>query len=255
VDGTPSNNGSNGFGFENKASDTNGVDHFILMDLLTGGRIFESGLLNVDKSRGLISFASTTGNILLPDGTTMTGVALANRPVRAYYQARIEMAVHVLKAASNYTVSSGAPSIGQYYVGGSGVLGGSTTRIYFPACDAGRKVIIGQIWYEEPGDTQPRSITGQDFVIHPGSTTTQPNLPYIEIKDVDPLAGTLDLATYGYAARDVKGASLVVRVAWNPNTFSLTNNSATNVQNEATWGQGWRRSTTETFLDSGVVSR
>ena len=232
------------------------------MDLRTGGTYVEQNLIQVDKSRGLITFLDADasrdgiqGTVLLPDGTTKE-VDLAGRPVRALYQARYEWAVQVLKSASSYAVTASTPTVGQFYVGGSGAIGGDVHRIYFPPCDTGRKVTVGQLWYFDPGDTSPRSVQSQDFKIKPadavGDTT---KLPYIDIRDVDGNATSFDQTTYGYAARDIKGSSLVVRTIWNPNSFSLSNNSAANVRNQVTWGQSWRHSTSETFLDQGVTSR
>ncbi len=269
VDGRPATGGTNGFGFENALTDQNGVDHFVLMDLSTGGTFYEAdpvshqSLISVDKSRGIISFndydasrAGVQGYLLLPDGSSQE-VDMADRPVRALYQARWEVAVQPLKAASLYSVSNGPPSTGQYYIGGSSTaFGGIPYRAYFPPCDTGRKVTVGQIWYKDSSNVT-RQAQAQDFLIHPASSgqgdTT--NLPYIDIKENIGDAASLDQTTYGYALRDVKGSSLVVRVLWNPNTFTLPGGAASNAQAEAAWAQTWRHSATESYLDQGVTSR
>jgi len=273
VDGTPAATTGNGFGFESLPNDTDGIDHFVLIDLQTGGTFYANylgqPLITLDKSRGIIGFNSLGGStvlqgeLYLPDGTSEI-VNLANRPVRALYQARYDWAVQVLKAASNYTMSSLTPSIAQYYVGNSSpTLGGLPTRLYFPRCDTGRKVVIGQIWYDDPGDIQPRSLMSQDFVIQPaGGSGDTTGLPYIDISLIDGNAQRLDYSTYGYAARDVKGSSLMVRVVWNPSTFTLTNAGSgtltaeqVNAQSQNKWGQSYRVSSSETYLDQGVLSR
>ena len=58
-------------------------------------------------------------------------------------------------------------------------------------------------------------------------------------------------SAYGFAVRRVKGASVAIRVLWNPSFFSLTGDSATNMQNLERWGRDWRRTTVETFLQRG----
>lgn len=273
VDGTPAAPTGNGFGFESLPADGDGIDHFVLIDMQTGGTFYATyngqPLITLDKSRGIITFnslagsSSLQGELYLPDGTSET-VNLANRPVRALYQARYDWAVQVLKAASSYNVSQLAPGVGQYYIGNSSpTIGGLPTRLYFPRCDTGRKVVIGQIWYDTAASTQPLSLTAQDFVIHPaGGSGDTTGLPFVDITDVDPNAQTLDQNTYGYCARDVKGSSLMVRVIWNPNVFALTANgngaltaAQVNAQAEAKWSQSYRVSASETYLDQGVISR
>ena len=95
----------------------------------------------------------------------------------------------------------------------------------------------------------------QDFVIR--NTPADPLGPYVDITDVDGTATTLDFygnpygSAYGYAVRRVKGASVAVRVLWNPSFFSITSDSATNMQALDRWGRDWRRTTVETFLQRG----
>lgn len=261
ADNTPTTGGANGFGFERAASDLLGVDHFVLLDMLTGGTFYEQGLINVDKSRGVISFTSADptqptlqGKLLLPDGSTQT-VSLAGRPVRAFYQARQEIAVQVLKAAATYTVSLGLPGIEQYYVGNSDpAIGGSATRIYFPTCDSNRKVSVGEINYMTADSTLHQAVA-QDFLIHPAAIADALSLPYIDVRDIDPNASALDVKTYGFAARDVKGASVSVRVFWNPDSFHLTANVNQNAQALSSWLHSYRKSASETILEQGITTR
>ena len=97
----------------------------------------------------------------------------------------------------------------------------------------GRKVVIGEVYYRDGGGNL-KILRDQDFVIR--NTPADPLGPYVDITDVDGTATTLDFygnpygSAYGYAVRRVKGASVAVRVLWNPSFFSITSDSATNMQ-------------------------
>ena len=58
-------------------------------------------------------------------------------------------------------------------------------------------------------------------------------------------------SAYGYAVRRVKGASVAVRVLWNPAVFQLGTDAAENLERFEVWSRNWRRTTTETFLQRG----
>jgi len=244
------------------------TDNFVLMDLDTGGVYYERDPANdadysgtpwiyLNKSSGVVTMVDvdpadgTQAYLLMPDGTTRK-VTVDSRAVRALYRTRNEMAVQVFKAASSYDVSDSPVFLatGHYYVGGTGA-GGSSTRIYFPVADAGQSVTFGILNYRTSGG-QLRQLLDQQFVIR---TQTGEIDPFIDVASVDPQATTLDQSAYGYAARNVKGSSISVRTLWNPDTFHLGNNAANNLRLLDTWGRGWRRSTNETFLEQGEMTR
>jgi Tfp pilus assembly protein PilV len=246
------------------------ADHFILEDMNTGGMVAERSwnggrqLVAVDKSLGLITFNDANpatpeidAEILLPMAARTTVVPLANRPLRALYMANGEWSVQVMKAASNYTVTYSKPGPGEYYVGGTGMvngLRGLPARIYFSPADAGRRVTIDELFYFD-ANREMGQLLGQDFQIQ--YRRLDPiGLPSIDISEVIPGARFLDgqgRMRNGYAARGVKGASIAVRVLNNPATFSLTNNSATNMRRLEEWGRNWKRSTTETYIQRGEI--
>ncbi len=260
-------------------SDTSSADeakanNLVIVDKETGGVIMErlptdatppnpaaTPLVVVNKSTGVITFndadsntAGTQGKLLLPDGTVMD-VALENRALRAMYRVRNEFSVQVLKAASRYTnsptnsIGNFPPGVGQYSFG-TGSNGGSATRMYFPRMDAGRKINLGEINYLANGN-EPRQIFGQDMIIRfePGDSH-----PSVDVLEVDPGASGFNYAS-GAAVRNVKGASVAVRVLWNPDSFFLTSVGDENMNRLNKWGQGFRRSTNETFLERGEVVR
>ncbi len=250
-DGTTDTSGANG----PKA------DNFVLMDLDTGGIYCEvnpsnpsQNLISIDKSSGVVTFYDLdndptngiTGVILLPDGTTVN-VQMDNRAVRALYMVNQEFSVQVLKSAAQYSVATTPTnlSVGQFYIGGTQTGLGSATRIYFPNSDNGRKVTIGEVTYVD-GSGVTHDLMGQDFLVTGGNDATVA-LPFVDLTSVDPSAQSISFAN-GFGARNVKGASVTVRVLWNPTNFFLTGNSPQNLSSLNRWGQAWRKSTNETFL-------
>jgi len=242
-------------------------DNFVLMDLDTGGVFCErdpstpadySGTpwISINKSTGVVSVVDlhppitdgTQADLLMPDGTIKM-VTIDSRAVRALYRTRNEMSVQVFKAATTYDVSASPVGLltGHYYYG----TGGGPTRIYFPVADAGQSVTFGVINYRTSGG-QLRQMLDQQFVVRTQNGEID---PFIDITSVDPNAASLDDSTYGYAARNVKGSSITVRTLWNPDIFHLTPDGTKNIQLLDTWGRGWRRSTNETFLEQGDLTR
>ncbi len=227
---------------------------FILLDLETGG-VYTMDSFGIDKSTGLISYRDTdTGSPGLQMQLNLPGppappvqVDATGRAVRALYQANGEWAVQVMKAPSLFTITYSAPGVAQYYVGASSVAGGSPTRIYFPVIDLGRTVVIGEIWYQDGGGAV-HSLKDQDFVIQ--NSPADPLGPYIDITSIDPTAVAFNY-NLGYAVRRVKGASVAVRVLWNPNSFSLGADPQDNNVRFARWTQTWKRTLVETFLAKG----
>lgn len=233
-----------------------------LMDLDTGGIFLEKSatrnkqLIRVDRSVGLLTFFDADGNrnngiqgeLIYPGATVPVDVNLTGRAIRAMYQARGEWAAQVMKAPSLFTVSAGNPGHAQYYVGGSDAgIGGSPTRIYFSQSEAGQRVTIDQIWYRRTTDTTARSLENQSFVIQ-----AQPADPtgyaYVDVTSADPQATTLDTDTYGYAVQGVRGATVSVRVLWNPTTLSFGSDPNKNMAAFEVWGREWRRTVAETYV-------
>jgi hypothetical protein len=211
-------------------------------------------LITVNKSTGVVTIADMdndptngiTGLLLLPDGTTTT-IQMDNRAVRALYMANNEYSVQVLKAASQYTISTTPVNLsaGQFYIGGTLVAQGSPWRIYFPQSDHGRKVTVGEVTYTRSTDGFVHDMIGQDFLVKAPDPVL--GLPYIDLTDVDPNATAVNFNN-GFGARNIKGMSVAVRVLWNPTIFHLTGNTQSNMTSLSNWGQSWRKTTNETFL-------
>lgn len=241
-------------------------DNFMLVDLDTGGVYCEISktvagkrLISVDKSLGVITFttldasqAGTIGELLLPDGNTRS-VKLDGRAVRALYMTKNEFSAQVLKGAAQYRRATAPTNLGtaEYYAGPLG----DATKIYFSRSNQGRKINVGEIHYFRAGETTARALYSQDFLVDfPRVDASGLGLPAIDLKDVDPLAASLDY-TSGYAARDIKGASIAVRVLWNPEIFRLQASPAANMTALEQWGRNWRRSTDDTFIVRAEVIR
>lgn len=236
---------------------------FIVLDMETGGIVSKSSL-RIDYSIGLVTFLDADNNpangvqigIIFPGDVTPTAVTANGRAVRCLYSAVGEWAVQVTKAAASYRGVLGTPGVAEFYAGGSGqyylgsplVPGESLTRIYFPRMDLGKKVTIGKIWYDTAGGGEPRQLLNQDFVITNSPPDPTVGLPYIDIRTQAADAVSINYARYGYGVRGIRGASVSVRVLWNPTSFSLTNDEAVNLENFERWGRAWRRVQTDTFL-------
>lgn len=181
---------------------------FVAVDLQTGQVLDpitgpnDTGSYRVDYRNGIV---------------TVVDPSLLGRTLRFYYQADSDWGVHVMKPYELYRERYGnLLSYREFYVGG-GADGGSPTRIYFPVCDAGKQVVLGEVFYRD-------SVLGRDVmrgVLARISTRTESvggrPLCYIDIRDIKPTAVALDLDaynTYGYAVRGVRGASFKVRVVW-----------------------------------------
>lgn len=241
---------------------------FILMDMSTGA-IYSKQSVEVDYSAGVIEIKDydndpTNGvqaRMRYPGGLPVT-VDAGGRNVRAFYQGTGEWALQVTKAASLYRQNVGNPGAGQYYPGGSSqfffgvpfAAGEGLTRIYFPPMDAGKKVTIGELYYDVVGGGEPRKITDQDFLISNSPADAAVGLPYVDIRTIAPDALSINYARYGYGVRNVQGSSLTVKAFWNPAFFNLTNDEAINLENVERWGRNWRRVQTDTMMrkESGL---
>ena len=228
----------------------NPTDNVVVVDLATGFRLDEAGLI-VDKSRGVVTLADVDGDA--SNGTQVRLVSLAdpvnanNRTFRVLYRARQEWSVQLLKGASQYAIlTSGiTPTQGQCALGVS-----LPTLLHFPRSDAGRKVTVDSITYMSGSGV--KTMEGQDFLIQYGRVGDSSNLPSIDLRDVDASASAFYFGTAAAGTvqpvQGVKGASVSVRVLWNPETLDLTRGVGTPNEKINGWTRGWRKSTTDTYL-------
>lgn len=233
---------------------------FVILDRESGG-IYAPDSYVVDKSLGIVSFIDTDGianngltaHIIYAGSNTISTIDdVRGRAVRAVYQANGDFALQVMKAASIYYPTESA-SLGfeQTYVGGSNttVVVDVPTRLYFPLSDVGKKVVVGEAWYSD-GSGIPQVMREQEFRIEAPRAGDWGAYAYVDIREKAPTATSFDFSR-GYAVRRVRGASVEVRVVWNPTTFQLTNDDTVNLDRLGTWMSQNRRVTTESFLMRG----
>lgn len=252
-DGTGPDGRKNGF-IPVLESVTSPTDNVVVVDVTTGGVIREAnGAISVDKSRGTVSL-NGPATIDVPDVmrsafTPLTVTDMSNRPIRVLYRARNEWSVQVIKSAAQYSKVVEIPpsglTSGACYVGG-GASGGVATRLYFPKADANRKVTIDKIAYFN--GTTAGILEGQDFQIQPARQGDPIQLPSIDLTDIVPATRFAGNPGELPPATGIKGASLAVRVLWNPEAFVLTADSPTNISRVDLYNRGWRKSLTETYL-------
>jgi hypothetical protein len=281
VKGNPDTDGRTyqglGFVVPNGAGGTQELD-VVLQDTETGG-IYAFSPTNpsnslqsayqVDKSLGTIRFNdrnTSTAEIELtlyrPDDWTPIQIDDARgRSVRVLYQSAQEYSVQVLKAAARYVLVSSIPGSGQAVIGNLADPA-QRTRMYFSNSELGRSITINEAYVEadfdgpgpNPVEIRKVSVSG---VIKPPVASDPIQLPYFDLTDV---YGATVLGwsavdetgkSPGFIVRGVRGASVAVRVLWNPQRFSLGPDSPTNMTAFDRWGANWRKSTTETFLQKG----
>ncbi|HRJ25990.1 MAG TPA: hypothetical protein PLO61_00595 [Fimbriimonadaceae bacterium] len=233
---------------------------FIVLDRETGG-VFMPSSYRVDYGRGTVSFIDTDGNaangitaqIVFPGTAAPTAVnAVQGRSVRALYMGRNEWTVQAQKPPTVYRQATDPLlSVGQFYVGGSNQFVGNDldTRIYFPQSDIGSKVLIGEVWYRDAGGLPARVVRDEEFLVQ-APQAGQLNLGYVDIRDKVSDAVAIDFSN-GYSVRRVRGASMAIRVLWNPATLALTADPVANLRQFEIWNRNWRVSETETILIKG----
>lgn len=271
--------------------DTTGADDVVVMDLDSGGVILGNNVnsgdsaWSVNKTAGHISFRDVDNNPanglsaymkfpvvggwsprqLIPD--------ITNRTIRVMYQGLNEWSVQPLKAARTYRVSRylGAAGLspGECFVGGSldanGTPVGSDRLLYFAPFDRGQKVIAGEIWLTMTTDqfgTFPLTLNDQELQIGDLTNLNGGNLAVADVgqaaidywKNTHPTDNVQAVAfdwSRGYSVRRVRGASLKVRVMWNPGAFRLEADPVKNYNELDAWMRNTRRTENESLQIGG----
>ena len=240
-------------GFEVQRYRTSAMDSAsgrTLADAFNSPSVGPDVLVSVDKSRGSVTLNDADPNtaglnvFLIPPTGSPIEVDADNRTFRVLYRARQEWSVQLFKAASQYSVLYAAPSPASF-AADQCFLGSDNVHLYFPPSEVGHKVTIDRIVYSIGGGTT-QVLEGQDFVLRIGGNDSS-GYAYADLREA--LGNNARFAmNYGVPVQGVKGASLSVRVLWNPDAFSMTADSATNLDRADKWARGWRKSTTETYL-------
>lgn len=271
-----------GFVVPNGTGGTQELD-FVVQDTETGGiYAYNPAALGdpvqtayrVDRSSGSIIFldrntATAELEVTLYNPVTWTPIEISDargRSVRVMYQSAQEFQVQVMKAASRYFGVAGIPGSGQCALGAIGDPA-QETKLYFSNSDLGRSVSINEAFvrWDVNGDgawDEVRKVSVSGTIKAP--TALDPiQLPSLDLTDVygTTPGGTPWAVSWsptdetgkspGYIVRGVRGASVAVRVLWNPQKFNLGSDSAANMTAFDRWGSNWRKSTTETYLQKG----
>jgi hypothetical protein len=263
-------------------ANTVNADNLLIIDTETGSQFAESyngaPSFKIDKSRGVLTILDADGvagngltqALLTPMGTqVLTNVS--GRSIRVFYMTKDEWAIQVARNAAHYAPAFGDPGVGQFYVGGTDpAQQGTSTRLYFPRMDNGRKVSIGRVRWVDAGGNE-NVLEGSEFQIKfqtgadnhvraSGSPSTLP-LPSIDIREVVPNAVSIAMETgspssMAYAVRDVRGVSMLARVFFNNSAFNLNATPALNLtQNFNIWAREWNVTSKETYLHRGESIR
>lgn len=262
-------------------------DDVVVEDLDTGGVIlgnrlndpnapgypqFPTSAWSVEKSTGVLTFHDVDGNpanglsayVCFPTGDPVNPWTpqqlvpdMTNRSVRVIYMGKNEWSVQPFKAARSYRISGylGANGMGpgECFVGGTldsgGAPVGQAHRIYFAPFDLGQKVIVGEMWTSLNGSA-PDALYDQEFQIVGIENINGRDLAYADIWDKTP-TGTLFDWSQGYSVRRVRGASLRVRVMWNPASFRLDTDPVKNYSELEVWMRNWRKTENESLQIGG----
>jgi len=205
--------------FYDVGNQANPTPDILVYDMNTGSQVNPQ---SVDYLNGTITFSPADG------------LADATHTLRIYYQAHGSWAIQILKSSNVYSGSGGVPpAMGEFFVRGN--------RIYFPRCDMGKTVRIGDLYYLEPNPSNPanpyhRHSTEEAYQI---SSTVDPvvGFPYVDITTVHPDTLGLDMNVNGtgyspFPVQNVQGVSFDVRVIHNNGaTVNQTpNGNVTSVQ-------------------------
>lgn len=230
---------------------------FALVDTETGG-VYLPDSYNVDYTQGVISFlnadasaASFQMKLILPGSMSPTTINAGGRSVRALYRANGEWAPQWLRASAVYRNVAGTPGAGQYYIGGSGMLGGSTARIYFPWADLGQTVEFDQITYTASGTKKVLRAQSLPVVF----TSDSLGAPYVDIRTLDPDPTSAIDMTDGYGVRGVHGTSVTARTVWNQGAFLLGSDGAQNAKQFDSYRQDFKTLQQTTTILGGSVLR
>ena len=138
--------------------------------------------------------------------------------------------MQIQRAAAQY-VQSQTPyasdiTYRSFYAGGTVSGVGNTHRVYFPICEAGKTVQIGDYWVNTSSGVQ--KFSGETFVTNDNpalfETFTGQRLTWIDLSDQHSAAAdagspwTFTTASSGRSVNNVKGVSVKSRVIWRTNT-------------------------------------
>jgi prepilin-type N-terminal cleavage/methylation domain-containing protein len=167
------------------------------------------------------------GGILRLNQVDVENQKLQGATVRVFYRTEKDWGVDLQKANAHYTQADTPVNVqyNSYYIGGSDAAkDGSPNRIYFPLCEAGKTVVLGEFFVSTnlPAPNNRLRFSNEAFQVNsdPGAFDTVGTrlMTFIDIGTQHAEAGTqawvFDSQQTGRAVNNVRGGSMRVRVVW-----------------------------------------
>ncbi len=159
-----------------------------------------------------------------PDAVASKGLQSAS--LRIYYRAQNEWGMQILKANAHYNQTDAPVNVDykSYYVGQSAVDGsnvpiGDKTKIYFPLCEAGKSVVVGEYWINTGGGA-PVRYSGELFKINDNPAEFQTlsgggQFTWIDVSQLHANAVSFALdPPSGRTVNNIQGGSVKARAIW-----------------------------------------
>ena len=202
---------------------SNTTPDVLLYDLNTGDVISSVGVsggsvgATLDDRPGVLHLSQS--------GVEKAG--LQGATVRVYYRTEKDWGTELQKANGHYVQASTPANVqyNGYYIGGSDAANdGSSNRIYFPACEAGKTVVLGEFFVKTnvaaPGDRLRFSNEAYQVNAEPGAFESLGGrlLTWIDISsqhaEASKQAWVFDSQQTGRAVSNVRGGSMRMRILW-----------------------------------------
>lgn len=217
----------------------NATSDLLIYNAATGEEIGEQKNGVVTTGGDFIGFTlDARAGILRLNKTDVENKNLQSTTLHFFYRAQKQWGMQVQKANTHYILSQ-TDQLGynNFYVGATDATsGGQLTRIYFPLCEAGKTVIIGEyvVSTSASDPTQYERITNEQFKINddPSQFEKLGNnqlLTWIDVSLTHPEAISFNDDPTGQAVSNMQGISLRSRALWKSS-------------------QRWRRVDTDTLL-------
>jgi prepilin-type N-terminal cleavage/methylation domain-containing protein len=177
-----------------------------------------TGILTADPVKNPTPVGQKSGTLTLnPDN--IAAANLQGASLRIFYRGSKDWGVQIQKATANYLISPTLPlNYNNFYVGGTIAGTGSPTRIYFPRCDAGKTVVLGE-YYILWSDGRIDVFRNEAFQLADDPALYDAlNLPFLDVSTQHTRAGftmTGFTATQtGRPVSNVQGVSMKTKVLW-----------------------------------------
>ncbi len=151
---------------------------------------------------------------------------LQSASLRIYYRAQNEWGMQILKANAHYFPTDSPLSMDykSFYIGQSAVDGsnnpiGGKTKIYFPLCESGKTVVVGEYWIDT-GAATPVRYSGEIYQVNDDAgkfltLSDGSRLTWIDVQQQHSNAVQFVLdPPSGRAVSNIQGGSIKARAIW-----------------------------------------